>query len=600
MPRAALKSPLTRLLLLLFVLLLAACNPSESSSDDDNGDDEDETQQEDDNGNGDEPPPVVLEIGTGQQDTFSAGEILVGDGSFGSLSPNGEVDLEVRLVDTNDNNSLILGQTYEVTFGSICADREPAAASFTRKTVEVTNGIATTRYIDRGCGNVRGGESDRIYAVVSGESVAAAADLEVLPSSVGAIEVAGISDQSIAYRAGVVLGGQPLPQYSEVSFRVVDSRGNAIPNRELDFRPASTKGGIRVEPEAAVTDDAGVARTTLFSGRVNSSVGVIAEHTDEDDVTFTTTSPAIAMHTGYPTQRGFTLSVETFNPNAWTREGVEVPITIRVSDRYGNVGPATEVAFSTKRGGRIEGSCTTDENGTCSVTWDSQPGAVNNNDDNPALIYITALTEGEGEFKDLNGDGLFDPDDDGDTDHGTGTIGCGLSQEDDTSTGFCSYPEAHFETTGNYDFVPGAEEFSDWNNDGNRNGRPGKFQGVRCTDNAIDQGHCADTMELRQYIGIVMSSELTPTLVDNGNGTFDLGDSNGNILPVGTTVSGSCDEGDFKELTWESPVGNAFRSDLTRYSYSTDNDGDPAAGCEVMVEIPDGPSYRFFGITDNP
>src|SRR5690606_26748293 len=125
-------------------------------------------------------------------------------------------------------------------------------------------------------------------------------------------------------------------------------------------------------------------------------------------------------------QRGFTLSVDVFNPNAWHYDNIPVNFTASLSDRFGNVGPETQIVFSSERGGRIDGSCTTSSDaGRCSVGLLSQPGAANS-----PLLTVTALSEGEGDFKDSNGDGLFDHIQDGNTDHGSGgAIGCDLSQE---------------------------------------------------------------------------------------------------------------------------------------------------------------------------
>lgn len=591
------------LVTLAIVALLAGCNEieteSESADDDtsqgDNGDDTDNNGGESGGGTS----SVVLDVGTGQQDDFTSGEILVGSGSVTDLSSNGEVDVEVRLVDTNDGNRLVEGSEYTVRFGSICAGREPSAAEFKPAEASVTNGIARTRYIDRGCGNVRGDEPDSIYAVVVDESVSASASLNVLPTSVGRIEVNSISATDISYREGVVIGGQTLPLQSEVVFKVVSAQGDPIPNREVSFEPASEVGGIEVAPSEGVTDDFGMVRTYLYSGRVNSSVSVIATHKTDDDVEFSTSSKAIAMHTGYPTQAGFSLYADIYNPNASNYEGVPVEVKATLSDRFGNYGPETEIVFSSKRGGRIAGSCTTEADGDCVVTWLSDPDSAES-----SLIHVTALTEGEGDFKDQDGDGLFDPVADGDTDHGVANTakGCDLSQESTANAeGFCSYPEAHFETTGrapdlmtgDYSFAPGIEEFSDWNNSGDWNDRPGFYQGVRCTDAAIDAGHCAETLQLRQYISIVLSSDGVPTFENPSYGQFNLGDTNENTLPIGTAVSGSCEEGDFVEETWVSPVPNQFKTDLTGYTYSTVPTDDGALrGCEVTVEIDDR-SYRI-------
>jgi hypothetical protein len=165
---------------------------------------------------------------------------------------------------------------------------------------------------------------------------------------------------------------------------------------------------------------------------------------------------------------------------------------------------------------------------------------------------------------------LYDPTDDGNTDHWNSTNNnCVLENSD---TGFCSYPEAHFDVDDDWMFDVNAEEFFDQDGDNAFDTAPGVYQGVRCTEAAKSAGHCASMMEVREQVSLIMSSGTftldssgVPTNMALGSNTtvnFSIADSNDNIPPSGTELSFSCSGGsvavDYDGVTGAIP--NQFRA----------------------------------------
>ena len=215
------------------------------------------------------------------------------------------------------------------------------------------------------------------------------------------------------------------------------------------------------------------------------------------------------------------LAVQTANVEAWSIDGVVVPVTVRLADRFNNPVPdGTAVTFTTE-GGRIGGQCltttTASESGVCTVNWvSSEPRPSNGR----ATILATAI--GEESFSDTNGNGAFDA--------GETFIDEGEPFRDD-------------DEDGSYQF--GVESFYDFNNNSTRDSPDGLFNGVLCRD----QARC-DVVRTTTGIGkrhVIIMSDGTAQIT--GPASIDLSttspqnvdiivrDFNGNPMPAGTTVS---------------------------------------------------------------
>src|SRR5205807_3578617 len=124
----------------------------------------------------------------------------------------------------------------------------------------------------------------------------------------------------------------------------------------------------------------GTVQTVVSSGTQHTSIRVTAAIASP---ALSTQSSVLAVTTGLPASAGFSIAVGAPNyaggmacPNveAYGTDGVMVPVTVRLSDRYNNPAPdGTAVAFNTN-GGHVVGSCQTPSaagaaDGTCTATW---------------------------------------------------------------------------------------------------------------------------------------------------------------------------------------------------------------------------------------
>jgi hypothetical protein len=222
----------------------------------------------------------------------------------------------------------------------------------------------------------------------------------------------------------------------------------------------------------------------------------------------------LTISTGIPTSAGISLAVACWNNEAYGIDGVTVPVTVRMTDRFSNPVPdGTTANFQTTLGG-IQGTCQTEttssQSGFCAVNWVSKapysvagnprtttgsrylgPGYCsgpagsasqkycNATTNGRSPIYVTAV--GEESFVDANGNGIFDAGDtvaydaaDKDNDYSNGSPKPWF----DTSEPFLNEWELS-DAYGTPTYIQG-EPYIDFNDNGTRDGPDGLFNGTLC------------------------------------------------------------------------------------------------------------------------
>ena len=184
------------------------------------------------------------------------------------------------------------------------------------------------------------------------------------------------------------------------------STTNNLPNCEISQFPAQTGLPITPQPGTAVTCityPAAQAGTVVGIRAVSN--GVSNEDNDIDDEEFNmppgaTTGPA----TGIPSARSFSLASEFLNLSGRLTFGLDSTITAFVGDRFGNpVSRNTLVRFTTDGGG-ITSQNVTDLIGRAEASLFTQAPIPSD-----GTVVVTASVQGEEDFRDLNGNGVFDP-----------------------------------------------------------------------------------------------------------------------------------------------------------------------------------------------
>lgn len=466
---------------------------------------------------------TTVQMGSGTGGAFQPGMIGI---SSPNVSAGGSTSLQIVL---QQSDGTLYAQNASITFNSPCAAQNLATIT---SPVQTSTGIASATYSASGCS---GSDVITATATIGGNALSASGTVTVAPAAIGSIVFESATPTNIALRG---TGGTGRPEASTVVFRVLDQSGGPRAGATVSFALNTSVGGIAFSPSTAQSDANGRVQTVVQSGTVATSVRVTATVTSVTPQ-ISTQSGQLTVTTGIPDQDSFSLAVQCPNVEAWGRDGVQVPVTARLADRFNNPVPdGTAVTFNTE-GGQIQSQCQTAstqaQSGFCTVNWTSanpRPGATPAGGDPRAgrsTVFATAI--GEESFTDANGNGSFD-----------------------VGESFLDMPE-RFRDENESGAYENGELIYDFNNNSTRDPADGVFNGVLCNDpascnaNAVSTGISASNL-------IIMSSG-SPNNVSPAAGTIIniaalpggatmavlFADLNNNPLPQGTkitaTVSGT-------------------------------------------------------------
>ena len=483
---------------------------------------------------------TTYSMGSGSGTGFQSGVIGL---SSTSLSAGGTSSLTITIVD--QTGTLYTALPVSLNLNSPCvaqglATIAPSGGTTTGTvagTVTTSTGTVNATYTAKGCS---GPDVITATATVAGAVLTANGTVTVAAAAVGSIQFVSASPPEIG------LKGTGLAETSTVVFKVVDSTGGARPGAAVTFSLDSTVGGMTLSPTSATSAADGTVQTVVSSGTAHTTVRVTAAIASP---ALTTQSSALTVTTGIPSSAAFSIAVgpatygsspNTFacpNVEAWNIDGVIVPITVRLADRYNNPAPdGTAVAFTTN-GGHIGGSCVTPSDaahkndGTCTVTWTSASPRPDATSIPPAKAggraTILATAIGEEFFNDANGNGVYDL--------GESFANLGEPYRDDNENG-------------TYEL---GEYFLDFNKNSTRDAGDGTFKGITCVGStcststlAIGASHLIVMSTSSAAIAFVTASGFT----GNGSGlsiahstsgsvTINVKDGNGNAMPAGSTVA---------------------------------------------------------------
>jgi hypothetical protein len=408
------------------------------------------------------------------------------------------------------------GATYTtpttVNFTSTCATSGKAVLSSSASTV---NGLATASYRDNGCG-----ATDTITATLT-NGATSTGNLTVTSPAVSSVQFVSASPINISVKG---MGGTEV---STVTFKVVDSGGNPISGKTVNFSLDTTVGGLSLSSNSDITGTNGQAVALINSGTILTPVRVTAT-TAGTSGNISSQSSQLYVSTMIPDQAHFSLSAEKRFLEALHTDGVTTTVTARLADRSGNPVPDGTAVVFTAEGGSIQPSCTNGTvGGVCTVTWTSQNPRPS---DGRATILAYAI--GEESFTDTNGNGRYD-----------------LGEP------FADLGEAYRDDNENGSFDLGSEIFIDFNSDHIWNAGDGLFTGVLCNSgcSATNTLNVRDDSLVLTFSGSTPKTPIiAPSPIDlggcNNNGinvgsiataSLTVKDVNGNSLPVGTTVSAS-------------------------------------------------------------
>ncbi|ASP46965.1 hypothetical protein [Cognaticolwellia beringensis] len=435
--------------------------------------------------------------------------------SLPEISAGGTSVLSVSIVDDQGN---LFTEPVEVNFSSGCAVQSTATLS---SPITTSNGVATSTYLAQGC---VGNDPINVTANAGGINLSANATISVLAADIGSIEFVSATPENIGIVGAGIVGGS---ESSTVVFKVKDTDGNPYNNREVNFALNTNRGGINLSQNNATSNAQGIVQTVVNSGTVGATVRVTASTEALDGSIVFTQSNQLVVSTGIPDQDSFSLSRGVANPEAWSVDNVEVPVTVLMADAFNNPVPDDTAIYFTTEGGAIEPSCLT-LNGRCSVNWRSQnPRPAGQtltnsfcsvaNDADPTIFCarlplpngknylgqeyggratILATAIGEESFPDKNGNGRFD--------ESEYTLFQGLDVGDrlyDLKEAFVDHNEDGVYNPAESSGETGGEleEFTDFNSNGTFDIEDGAYNGILCGLNdvtnpgtEIANQYCAD------------------------------------------------------------------------------------------------------------
>jgi hypothetical protein len=446
------------------------------------------------------PSSITVQMGSLSGTTFTPNTIAI---STDTLSAGGTTGLSVVL---QKSDGTLYATSADITFTSPCSAQGLASIN---SPVTTTTGVATATYVAKGCS---GSDLITASATIDGASVSATGSVTVATAAIGSIQFEKASPTNIALKG---TGGSGRPETSTVSFLVFDASGSARANADVTFSLDTTVGGMNLTTTSAKSDASGRVQTIVNAGTVATPVRVTARIASP---AISTQSNGLTITTGIPDTDSFSLSVQCPNAEAFDYDGVTVPVTARLSDRFNNLVPdGTAVAFKPE-GGQMVAQCTT-TNGACTVNWTSSDPRPLLNGKGRVTILATAI--GEDSFVDSNSNGYYD----------SGELFANLGEpyrDDDESLAYTS-----------------GEFFLDFDNDGTRSSGDGVFSGVTCTGTSPGSTCSLTTTAIGAQAYIVMSSAhanvvgpASTSLAAKGtqNLTYVIKDTNGNSMAVGTII----------------------------------------------------------------
>ncbi len=330
--------------------------------------------------------PPSIQMGDNSGGAFISGQLKLG---VTTLSAGGTTSVSAYIVNANEQ---AFSTPIDVTFKTICASLATPLAIIDQ-TVSTSSGIASTTYQANGC---IGDDIITATAQFGGAEFSSSSVITVASDVVGSIKFVSATPATITLKGA---GGAGLQETSQLRFQVVGSSGQPLKDKSVTFSVNGNAGGLTFSPATSVSNANGEVFTVVQAGSIPLVVNVIAT---VDSTGITTQSTNLVISAGLPDDDSFTLSADKFNPEALRYNGETVNITVQLADIFNNPPATGTPVFFTTEGGSIGASCSTNAAGSCSVGWKSgNPRPADNR------ATVLAYTQGVESFTDENGDGRF-------------------------------------------------------------------------------------------------------------------------------------------------------------------------------------------------
>ncbi|KRW81810.1 hypothetical protein AQ621_06240 [Marinobacter sp. P4B1] len=324
--------------------------------------------------------------------TFNAG--VIGNTRDTALPLGVQTKLYLSIADAV-TEAQVKGQPLTVEFTSQCGEQPGAATSpLSVDNASVNLGYIEVLYTAQSCGSLM---EDLVRAELTGvEGFTAIAE--------ATIELAELPANSLSAELPDPASIAPFwysqaDRKTESTLRVqlTDNQGNGVDGEIVSFsldNPGAVDVALLEPVNGGETDDSGYAEVKIKSieGFDNVVFRVIASYTDADGNLLQTYSAPIAVNSKLPFEERFSISTSNFAPDTQGKDGVQVQLTLLAADDQGNrIRGNTVVNFETDQG-TIDPECVLDNEGRCTITWESL--GIDSQNDAEKFATVRAYTQG--------------------------------------------------------------------------------------------------------------------------------------------------------------------------------------------------------------
>lgn len=331
--------------------------------------------------------------------TFNAG--VIGNTRDTALPLGVQTKLYLSIADAV-TKAQVKGQPLTVEFTSQCGEQPGATTSpLSVNNASVSLGYIEVLYTAQSCGSQNKNE-DLVRAELTGvEGFTATAETKIeladLPAnSLNALLPERTSLAPSWYSQADRQNWTTL-RVQLTTATINNTDGVGIPDERISFaldNPAGVDVATLTPVNDGRTDPDGFAAVEIkaLEGFDNVVFRVIASYTDADGNLLQTYSAPIAVNSKLPFEERFSISTSNFAPDTQGKNGVQVQLTLLAADDQGNrIRGNTVVNFETDQG-TIDPECVLDNEGRCTITWESL--GIDSQNDAEKFATVRAYTQG--------------------------------------------------------------------------------------------------------------------------------------------------------------------------------------------------------------
>ena len=350
-------------------------------------------------------PKQGQELALGYFDAGTFNSRVIGNTRSTALPLGVQTKLYLSIADAVTETQ-VKGQPLTVQLKSQCGEQANNTSPLSAESVSVSLGYIEILYTAQSCGSRT---EDLVRAELTGvegfsASAEAAIELAELPAN---SLTADLPDPNSIAPSFLSTDGRETTSTLKVQLK--DNQGNGVSGETISFRldnpdnTGSTDSAVLTPVNGGITDFNGFAKVEVKAaeGVDNVVFRIISSFTDSGGNLIETYSAPIAVNSKLPIQERFSLGTSNFAPDVQGKNGVQVQLTLLAADDQGNrIRGNTIVNFETyigtaaskKQAGSINPECILDNDGRCTVTWESLNIFSTNEDQK--LATVRAYTQG--------------------------------------------------------------------------------------------------------------------------------------------------------------------------------------------------------------